>query len=1227
MFTITGLFAQRPVVNHNISSTSLTIASSSFGNDYNITQNPGTTNNRIVVNSGYQGTITLSGVNMTSPNFSPIDIQGRNNQSNLDPVTKVGIILNGQNTIRCSSDTYCAIQVNQGAQVHFSAIDPNDHNSGKLNVSTSASGGGATIGSPHSANQGSATIQCSTGSAGTVTRTAGGNMIFSSGIIDATGSQHGAGIGSGWYTYYNGIIIIYGGHVTARGGIHSAGIGSGCPTGHGVIACYAPNSSIIALPPATITATTAQTVTPQALGGTANVTYLNDPNKPLIRVCTEDFEQDATIYLDLKENANIVNIFAMLGIDYDLSNVRLGRTDASGFLNLRGEFQQNTTFYTDASSTNPAHLDRPYMPVVTTVSGSSSTVVDIVLPLLLTNISFTDYPSTPLEFGYTPMQAEANAYRIEISYDDADPMLNVRFSLQDGLHFSPLKFYAADGITPISAPTSLTKGMVIFISCPINNGEDIGNYSDVLLINGNYQGVALPGYIRRVIQQRVVVNDSYANNHIKVTASPSSFTVTYPSTYSVDLTLNIDHTGTSIVYDPLDVVAKYLITTEPNFNLALAANPINGPNWSLLNIPQTNNTNAAKTVYFENIPQGTYYIHWYVESGEVYAHSLDVTDPPALYGGFGPYRDVLEICDGKGVSFTTVPTDGGTPSYQWFKNGTAIPGATASTYYYVPADGDEIYCRMISTVACASPATVYSQAIPIKATPSPVVSLAALPSEVCSGGSTTLTATVTGSTTTAMTYTWYRGATQLGVTTTNTYNLSSLTLTEDYSVAVLNENGCTGSATVTITVYDLPVVNISANPTAVCYGEASTLTATVTGGTTPSMTYTWYREAAQLGTTTVNSYNVSTAGTYLVTVFNSNGCTATSSPVTITVVPTVDLSSTYSDVSVVAGTVIGPFNAAGTLTGASWTNSNTAVGLGASGTMPIGAFTATNSTSAPISSTVTVTPYYVLNGETCIGTPATFIITVMPASGIVILPEAPAPICVGGTVNLAPSTPTLNLGVCTLIGTSGTWTLDGTDFIPPLTLNADGTYVLGYRINTSCGIFSSNTVTVTVNALPVVNIAANSPTVCNGGSSTLTATVTGGTTTATTYTWYSGATQLGTTTVNDYNLSPVTATAAYSVTVINSNGCTATSSPVTITVHDVPSVGDLTVPSALCSGDQLDVPVPTVQDNGTVITDEFWTFGGSIITMPYTVAYSEDGNILYYSAVNACGTTPSATVA
>ncbi len=75
---------------------------------------------------------------------------------------------------------------------------------------------------------------------------------------------------------------------------------------------------------------------------------------------------------------------------------------------------------------------------------------------------------------------------------------------------------------------------------------------------------------------------------------------------------------------------------------------------------------------------------------------------------------------------------------------------------------------------------------------------------------------------------------------------------------------------------------------------------------------------------------------------------------------------------------------AGTVT---WTNNNTAIGLGASGNGSMPSFTATNLGNSPISGTVTVTPR--ING--CVGQARQFVITVNPLNKDVFVPNVFSP--------------------------------------------------------------------------------------------------------------------------------------------------------------------------------------------------------------------------------------------
>ena len=764
-----AILQAQTVINHNIGTGDLIISGTSTAN-YHVTGTSTTINNRIIVGSGYNGTITLDNVTMRVAGVSGagvvetfasviggdgnpvrtgscIAIMGKNEQSNQFPVTKVNLVLIGDNDIQhLSNNGYCAIQVDQGAQIHIRAIDENDNNSGKLEAKSTSSipgtatsgNGGAGIGAisrtntvPYAHNYAQGTPSLSGSDCGATDRSSGGNIIISSGTITAWGG-HAAGIGGGYRTYYDGYIIIYGGVVTASGGFDAAGIGSGCPTGTGVLQCNASNSTVFVLPPATITAHGAGANASGGVGGaqfaelgltgTRNLTYLNDPDKHAMTIHTEDNEPNANIYLDLTETTGLVPIFNSLGISYDLTKVRVGRTNTSGTMELHGQLEQTTTFFTDASSSNAATLGRPYLAVQTTVLADQT----IVLPLFAANISFTDIPSTPLEASYTTTQAQSNAHRIRVEYNDPSQMTGVTFQLQNGATSDfTFSFYGPDGVSSIAQPATLTNGMVFYIEFPIKPGRSIGVYSEVLLIGGSYGGTPLSNYIRRIVEQRIVYNDTNNNNNIKVTANPTNFSELLPTTRTVDLTLNINHIGQSVPYDGDDVTAKYIVTTEPNYNNALAATPLSG--WSNLNVAATEGNNAVTTVSFSAQQPGTYYIHWHVTSGVIYAHSRDVINPPRQYGGFGPYELkyeelVLPICIGETASITAsleTPGSINTPEYYWYDaatggtllhNGPTFNITTpimADTTLYVSVEGSD-YCEsarrvvVIKVEDCAS---------------------------------------------------------------------------------------------------------------------------------------------------------------------------------------------------------------------------------------------------------------------------------------------------------------------------------------------------------------------------------------------------------------------------------------------------------------------------------------------------------------------------------------------
>jgi SprB repeat len=150
---------------------------------------------------------------------------------------------------------------------------------------------------------------------------------------------------------------------------------------------------------------------------------------------------------------------------------------------------------------------------------------------------------------------------------------------------------------------------------------------------------------------------------------------------------------------------------------------------------------------------------------------------------------------------------------------------------------------------------------------SPPIAAIAGDNNICSGTSTTLTATPTG------TYTYKWSTVSGSVATpiaeaTNSTLTTSPTVTTTYRVTTSN-GGCDGIADYLVTVNPLPTADALASP-ALCFGSNGSVNLTVNSGT-PLYTYLWSNTA-----TTEDLASVP-IGTYSVVVTDSKGCKANTS--------------------------------------------------------------------------------------------------------------------------------------------------------------------------------------------------------------------------------------------------------------------------------------------------------------------------------------------------------------
>ncbi len=348
------------------------------------------------------------------------------------------------------------------------------------------------------------------------------------------------------------------------------------------------------------------------------------------------------------------------------------------------------------------------------------------------------------------------------------------------------------------------------------------------------------------------------------------------------------------------------------------------------------------------------------------------------------------VCAGANIPLNTLASNVAGATFAWTNSNTAI-GLAASGSGNIPAftGTNSTSAPITATITvtatisgCTSPPITFT----ITINPSPVL-MAETNQTFCNGVAVPLNTLV--STPTGATFAWTNSQTSIGLAASGTGNIPAFTATNSSAAAVVSTISitptiglCSGPvSTFTITVNPLPVANPVANITS-CSGVA--VPATVNSSSPVGATFAWTNSNTTIGLAASGSGNIpsftalnGTAApiSSTVTITPSIGV-CTGSPInytiTITALPTLPA---MANISQCGGTVVVPAfvsNPAGATI--NWTNSNSAIGLGTTGTGSIASFTGTNSSAAPISGNIVVTPSI----GSCIGSAVTFQITINP---------------------------------------------------------------------------------------------------------------------------------------------------------------------------------------------------------------------------------------------------------
>lgn len=319
-------------------------------------------------------------------------------------------------------------------------------------------------------------------------------------------------------------------------------------------------------------------------------------------------------------------------------------------------------------------------------------------------------------------------------------------------------------------------------------------------------------------------------------------------------------------------------------------------------------------------------------------------------------------------------------------------------------------------------------------------------------------------------------------------NFSPASGTQVITYNYTNANNCSNSATTTITVNNLPVVNAGTDQN-ICTGASVTLNGS------GAATYAWNNSV-----TNGVPFSPAATATYQVTGTDANGCVNTDQVVvTINPVPTVQVQNALICPGESTTIVATPSPSGGTYL---WSTSETTASISVSPTQ-----------------TSTYNLVYTLNG--CNSLPATSTITVKPTPTI--NAGADQSICIGAQVTLNASSST------TFSWSNGI--SNGVPFSPTTTT----TYIATTTDASQC--INTDQVTVTVNPLPNIQ-AGPDLSICLNEVVTLTGS--GGVS----YSWSNGV-------QNGVSFNPGLGTFNYTVTGTDANGCVNTDQ-VTVNVLPVP---------------------------------------------------------------------------
>jgi hypothetical protein len=236
------------------------------------------------------------------------------------------------------------------------------------------------------------------------------------------------------------------------------------------------------------------------------------------------------------------------------------------------------------------------------------------------------------------------------------------------------------------------------------------------------------------------------------------------------------------------------------------------------------------------------------------------------------------LCLGGAGTYVASAAFGGTlPAFQWYLNGSIIPGADSASHAAVFSDGDELAVSMTSNDSCAPGIVVWDTVhISIADYFLPDITIHTILDTICSGDMILLTTQVHHPGADPV-YLWFLNGV---LSDTGRSFLTTLNYGDVAYVLMIAGLACTtndsafDSSQVVILPQTSPLVDISLSPDTICAGDTVTFHALITGAAY-SPAYQWLLNGQPAGTDSIFvTGNLATGDTVVVNVTTTGPCVA-----------------------------------------------------------------------------------------------------------------------------------------------------------------------------------------------------------------------------------------------------------------------------------------------------------------------------------------------------------------